>query len=36
VVDAIGVEDTDPSNNQACYSAYLRQPILSFLPIVSR
>jgi hypothetical protein len=36
VVDAIGVEDTDPSNNQACYSVYLGQPILSFLPIVSR
>ncbi len=36
VVDALGVADTDPGNNKACYSVYLDTPKLSFIPSILR
>jgi hypothetical protein len=33
-VDSIGVADTDPSNNQACFSVFTELPELVFLPSI--
>ena len=35
-VDPIGVSDTNPGNNQACFSVYTELPKLSFLPVIQR
>jgi hypothetical protein len=36
VVSPVGVEDLEPGNDKACYSVFLEEPKLTFLPLMGR